>query len=306
MSVTILSIDEHIEQGNLGRHETFTPRYGWLKKGYDAVTEDGDVFKAPDAIERLGVGKNMVRSIRFWCQAFKLIVPNKAGFTKTTLLGDKLLGKSCWDPFLEDIASLWLLHWQLFIPPLDAVNWSLAFNKCNLLSFNIKHLTRVLITATSQYQRLAKISDKTFARDASCIIRMYVEDLSAKASEIYCPFSQLGLIRRAEQKNMFAFDNNHKYDLPPLIFAAACFSYIAHYVPPGQNTISIHRLTYDFNSPGIAFKVPESVTGGYLLDASRILPGISLIDQIGSTQLYFEGEPEQLYWKALKKYYEEN
>ncbi len=305
MAIEVLNVNEYIEQGNLGRHETFTPRYGWLKKGFDAVIVDGNVFKAPDAIETLGVGKNMVRSIRFWCQAFKLIKSDRTGFMETTSLGDKLLVENGWDPFLEDIASLWLLHWQLFIPPLDAVNWSLAFNKCNLWSFSTKHLADILITSTSQYERLAKISDKTFGRDASCIIRMYVEDLSAKTSEIYCPFNQLELIRQAEQKSTFTFENNYKYSLPPLIFAAACFSYIAHYVPPGQNTISIHRLTYDFNSPGVVFKLPESATGDYLLDASRILPDISLVDQIGSNQLNFEGEPEQLYWKALEKFYEE-
>lgn len=305
MGVEVLNVDDYIEQGNLGRHETFTPRYGWLKKGYDAVTEDGNVFKAPDAIERLGVGKNMVRSIRFWCQAFKLIKSDKTGFMETTLLGDKLLGGNGWDPFLEDIASLWLLHWQLFIPSLDAVNWSIAFNKCNLWSFNLKQLADVLITNTSQYQRLAKISDKTFGKDASCIIRMYVEDTSDRDSEIDCPFNQLGLIRHAEHRSTFTFEYNHKYSLPALIFAAACFSYIANYVPPSQKTISIHRLTYDFNSPGVVFKVPESVTGSYLLDAANFLPGISLVDQIGSTQLNFEGEPKQLYWKALEKYYEE-
>jgi hypothetical protein len=74
----LLAVDQKstgniIAEGNLGRHETFTPRYGWLKKGYDAAKVDGYVFKAGDSIERLGVGKNMVRSIRFWCQAFKRI-----------------------------------------------------------------------------------------------------------------------------------------------------------------------------------------------------------------------------------------
>ena len=63
MQNDLISYDEHIEQGSIGRHETFTPRYGWLKKGYDAVKEDSAVFKASDAVERLGVGKNMVLSL---------------------------------------------------------------------------------------------------------------------------------------------------------------------------------------------------------------------------------------------------
>ena len=50
-------------------HETFPFRYPWLKKGFDAVREDVSVFGRDDAITTLGVGKNMVRSIRHWCLA---------------------------------------------------------------------------------------------------------------------------------------------------------------------------------------------------------------------------------------------
>ena len=48
------------------RHETFHPRYGWFRKAYVAATRDPHVFTSEDAPVRLGVGKNMVRAIRFW------------------------------------------------------------------------------------------------------------------------------------------------------------------------------------------------------------------------------------------------
>jgi hypothetical protein len=47
------------------RHETFHPRFGWLKKGFDLVKKDPNIFQKDDAPVQLGVGKNMVRSIRF-------------------------------------------------------------------------------------------------------------------------------------------------------------------------------------------------------------------------------------------------
>ncbi len=50
-------------------HETFPFRYPWLKKGFDAVQQDAEAFLRDDAITTLGVGKNMVRSIRHWCLA---------------------------------------------------------------------------------------------------------------------------------------------------------------------------------------------------------------------------------------------
>ncbi|EKD09459.1 DUF4007 family protein [Limnospira platensis] len=55
------------------RHETFHPRFGWLKKGFDQSEKDDRIFLAEDAPVRLGVGKNMVRSLRYWCQAFKIL-----------------------------------------------------------------------------------------------------------------------------------------------------------------------------------------------------------------------------------------
>ena len=55
------------------RHETFHPRFGWLKKGFDKADEDDRVFSRDSAAVVLGVGKNMVKAIRYWCIAFKVV-----------------------------------------------------------------------------------------------------------------------------------------------------------------------------------------------------------------------------------------
>ncbi|MFY9139247.1 MAG: DUF4007 family protein [Thermacetogeniaceae bacterium] len=303
MQSDYLNHENYIAQGSLGRHETFTPRYGWLKKGYDAVTEDGNIFKASDAIERLGVGKNMVSSIRYWCLAFKIIEENSNREMVPTKLGNQLLHDDGWDPFLEDIASLWLLHWQLFVPPLEAVSWSFAFNKCNLWSFDIKQLGKIIFNNAQKYPSFSSRSEKTFHRDASCIIRMYNSLSSEKETEIDCPFTQLGLIQKGEEANLVYFDTGTKQSIPPLIFAAACFSYMTHYASSGLKTISLYRLTHDVNSPGVAFKVPESAVGDYLHKAKSELNGFNLVDVMGSQQLHIEKDPQILYWEALNKYY---
>ena len=54
-------------------HQTFPFRYTWLKKGVDAVTEDPTIFSSENASVTLGVGKNMVSSIRHWCNVARLI-----------------------------------------------------------------------------------------------------------------------------------------------------------------------------------------------------------------------------------------
>ena len=56
-------------------HESFQCRNLWLKKGYDYVNS-GKSFSTLDAMVALGVGKNMVSSIRFWLKAFCIIDNN--------------------------------------------------------------------------------------------------------------------------------------------------------------------------------------------------------------------------------------
>ena len=87
-------------------HETFPCRNLWLKKGYDFTAEGN--FNAPDAVVSLGVGKNMVSSIRYWLKVF--------GMTKDdqpTELAQHLFEDDGWDPYCEDELTLWLLHYQL-------------------------------------------------------------------------------------------------------------------------------------------------------------------------------------------------
>ena len=50
-------------------HESFPCKSLWLKKGYDFVVGGGD-FNSPEAVTGLGVGKNMVASIRYWLRVF--------------------------------------------------------------------------------------------------------------------------------------------------------------------------------------------------------------------------------------------
>ena len=307
----MIDLREQISLGGVSRHETFTPRYGWLKKGFDAIVNDSKAFNAKDAIERLGVGKNMVRSIRSWCLAFHLIetyesINNKGrkGELRPTKLGIKLLSDDGWDPYLEDISSLWLLHWNLFIPPFEASSWPLAFNYCSLQSFDHMQLTRVLISSAKQYDKLSGLSEDSFDKDASCLIRMYSDGNIDHGTGIDCPYAQIGLIRSIDEQNTFRFVIGEKYTLPSLIFAASCFSY-SNYTQPNQRTLSFHKILYELNSPGIAFKVTETEAGYLLNDAAKKIEGVEFVESMGNRQLQFDKNPEELFWQILSQYYEQ-
>ena len=93
-----------------GRHESFPLRFGWIAKGLRALRDDPTVFTREDATVVLGVGKNMVSSIRHWLHAATLAQPRPDGrgheeteIARTAFNGDG-------HPYLEDDGTIWLLH----------------------------------------------------------------------------------------------------------------------------------------------------------------------------------------------------
>jgi len=117
-------------------HETFVLRYGWLKKAYDAVASDPGIFTRDDAVVELGVGKNMVRSIRHWSLACEILreEPKTRGLRLApAVFGILLFGDGGRDQYLEDINSLWLIHWHLCTNESRATTWNWAFNSENIL-----------------------------------------------------------------------------------------------------------------------------------------------------------------------------
>ena len=62
-----VEIDKYVFSG----HDSFQCRDLWLKKGFDFLIS-GNSFNDSDAVVKLGVGKNMVSSIKFWLKAFNI------------------------------------------------------------------------------------------------------------------------------------------------------------------------------------------------------------------------------------------
>src|SRR5690242_12332063 len=135
-----------VVQHSFSGHETFPFRYPWLKKGFDAVQKDGDVFLRDDAITTLGVGKNMVRSIRNWCLAAGVLAENRErhGALRPTELGNLLFADDGLDPYLEDPATLWLLHWQIASNRARATTWFWTFSHFHEPEFTREALTSAL------------------------------------------------------------------------------------------------------------------------------------------------------------------
>lgn len=145
-------------------HNTFTCKQYWLHKGYEFV-KDQKNFNEENAVVDLGVGKNMVNAIRYWLRSFGLVDEKDS----LTILAKKIFDRNGWDPYLEDIGSLWILHY-LLIKSNRASIYNLVFNdfrkeridftKTQLLNF-LKEL--VLKTITRILQNLPSPAMQTFS-----------------------------------------------------------------------------------------------------------------------------------------------
>jgi len=108
-------------------HESFACRYGWLPKLYEAIVDDPRLFASDEhAILRLGLGRNMVKSLRFWGEAFGITHRIGRDVLATEFARMLLDTRSGLDPYLETPGTLWRLHWILTVHAgLGA--WALAF-----------------------------------------------------------------------------------------------------------------------------------------------------------------------------------
>ncbi|MEA5600802.1 DUF4007 family protein [Nostoc sp. UHCC 0252] len=280
-------------------HETFHPRFGWLKKGFDTAKKNPDIFSQDDAPVRLGVGKNMVRAIRYWSSAFKIIDKNNL----PTRFGEKLLGNNGWDTYLEDPASLWLLHWNLLKPTCDAAAWYYIFNVFRDLDFTKEDILAGLKNYINNFNKT--IAESSFIKDVNCILRMYatqdlMRDNSPVEDSIDCPFNELGLIRHFGKN--YQFKIGAKANLPPSVIVATCLEY-ASWASQGRQTINIPSLLYDEGSPGMVFKLTESILCAAIETVSKEFDTIVLSDTAGLIQLSFPDSPEILAEEILDKYY---
>jgi hypothetical protein len=292
------------------RHETFHPRFGWLKKGYDGSKNDTDVFNKEDATVILGVGKNMVRAIRYWSNAFKVtreegIERAKSKPTLPSDFGKRLLGDRGWDPYMENPSSLWLLHWNLLKPPCYAATWFFAFNLFNGGTFVLDDLLKALMSYKEREFPTVKAQEETLSRDVSCLIHMYVSHYEANRPDedtLDSPFAQLDLIKTVGDSKHFAFNLGNKNNLAPEIIVAACLEFAASN-QPNLRTISMSRLLFDAGSPGLIFKLTESALYEAVEKVCKKTASISLSDTAGVVQLAFKSDPAGLAETVLDRYY---
>jgi hypothetical protein len=301
-----------VQEAAFARHETFAPRYGWLKKAYDAVENDGAVFTREDAALRLGVGKNMARAIRYWALAFGIVeeIPTASGRASGTLrpsaFGAHLLSERGWDPFLEDLGSLWLLHWNLLSATGIATSWRYAFFEFGLSEFSVDDFVASLAAMVTRQYPTARKANSSLRKDASCIVQMYAGGSLRRVETeetIASPFVQLEIIGRGLAPRHVTFRLGDKPGLSPEIVVALCLDYMNE--RSQERSASFATLLRGIGSPGLALRLSESSLYAAIEYVTRRTKTLHLSDSAGIIQLSVSEAPSMARDSLLRAHYAE-
>lgn len=278
-------------------HESFQCRHLWLKKGYDFV-QQGKSFSSEDAVLDLGVGKNMVGAIRYWLRAFDLLEDQN----QPTLFAELLLNDEGYDPYIEDDATLWLLHYHL-VKKGFATTYFLIFNELRKgrIEFTEEHFVK-FVQWKSETTMPFQFNPNTIKSDFEVFHKLYIgsEVLKDKEDIISGILAELQLVRTLERSGKQAFyhiEENEREDLPPEILLYAILDNEDYGL-----SINFETLMTGYNSPGSIFAINRT---GLLQKIESLVHQFDYIvfkDDAGVRELQFKNKPETPS-KILNKYY---
>lgn len=252
-------------------HEKFSLRYSWLPKAVVAIKKNSRIFSDEDqAIVEMGVGKNMVRSIKFWALASSVAAKNGTSENTITEFGEVLFGEDGLDPYLEDIKTLWLLHWKLAVsndPPLLA--WDLLLNRWHEPEIARSAVLKAFLDESDKID--TNPSPTTLKDHFDTFIHTYVPTHGykgvVKEDNLDSPLVELELLQKiGDRENVldsgklepiYRFRREEKPEISSELFLFCLFDFIIKR-HPNESTLSFREIAIGHGSPGQIFKLPES------------------------------------------------
>jgi hypothetical protein len=293
-------------------HESFSLRHSWLPKAVNEIKLHPDLFQSDEALVWLGVGKNMVRSIRHWSLATGVLAEGafrdgtRIRSISPTPIGDFLFGDKGVDPYLEDPATLWLIHWNLASNRDGPTTWWWMFNELQDVEFTKERVVRGLVQLAERAGG-KQTSPNSLSRDFDCFVRTYLSttDVGSGISEeaLECPLTDLGLLQELDE-GVLTFNRGDHPTLPSAIVAYATMEYWER-VAPHKNTLTFDQVAYQPSSPGRVFRVTENALSEHLEAMEQISRKAVTYDvTAGLRQLYRRNDIDAQ--GLLKQYYDDN
>lgn len=299
------------QQTSFGRHETFPLRVGWLPKGLMALRQDADVFNQHEqAMRTLGVGRNMVKAIHYWLRVCNLVefdTKQNAASACITALGDALLGERA-DPYLEDDATLWIIHWLIASNAEMATGFFWFFNRFAAPRFKDADALLAMKDFAATELHLTTRAETTLKSDISTLLRLYAAVPGRTDEHLDALLAPLGLVE-ADPDGGYRSPRTSRPFMPQLALEFALAQRFA--VEPDLQALPVRSILYAegaWAAPGAVFRLNEE---GLMTQLERLIATrpdqYALRDTAGLHQLFWrdrERRPEPL--AVLRDYYRRN
>jgi hypothetical protein len=278
-------------------HESFPCRYTWLPKAVRGLDADPKLFADEErSMVDLGVGKNMVRSIRFWSLASGMaVVESKGAAPVLTDLAVTLLGKRGLDPFLEDRRTLWLLHWN-FATNVQAplLAWDYFLNRWQEPELTPSVAIKALEKVAGQDDC---VSRTTLEQHFDTFLHTYVPTRGRKGDvqedNLDCPLVELQLMVKTgdreidrssgKREPIYVFRREEKPDITPELFVY-CLNDFWQNRHASEATLPLRDVAYGHGSPGQIFKLAEDDVRARVEDLDKRSEGMFLYAESANLQ----------------------
>lgn len=273
-------------------HEKFALREGWLNKGLLILPDNADAFTRKDATDLFGIGSNMVKSLRYWMRALGLT--NITG-TELSDVG-KIIAK--YDPYLEKIFSLWIMHSHIAKNKEDATTWFMFFNECDADDLEKVEIESILLRQVKKYAAGTSFSEKSLSNDVDVLLNMYSKNKEKVDPEdkSISPFSQLELLKKNDGRYIKKHPNKMHFPDEVVLYELAIRMI-------GKEGISIEDILFKENGLVKVFNMTAVMANDYFdrLDAA----GYIRVDRTaGLDMIYPTRDLEPL--KVIEDYYKNN
>jgi len=239
-------------------HETFFIRKGWLSKGMKYVKQNGAVFVSKDEkpMDVLGIGSNMVKSLRYWLQVAGITQERKSGkrIQTFTPLGELIYQ---YDRYIEEQGTLALLQYHLANNEEEATSWYYFFNFFKMQEFTKEDFMNSLRNWVTMQDESANVAERSLQDDFNCIINTYLPRYKSSAkyvspeNNIACPLGELGLVDYVSRENKIYRKNIMTAEQIPARIAWAMI--LSKH--PNQTEITLDSLQNDAGSIGRVFNL---------------------------------------------------
>lgn len=279
-----------INKVKMKRHESFSIREGWLSKGLLAVKENTKVFSCEESTDILGIGTNMVKSLKYWLYATNLIKDEKNTIVITDL-GNLILK---YDPYMEDEFTWWMLHINMLLNQDDFYVGNVFFNNCVSKNFSKEDVYKIISEHLNQ--RKLEYNEKILVDEINTIIKTYVVDNSNDTPEnnFNCPLAGLELLKRISKDNY----ERLKPDYRGLNYLVVYYLVLQNL--DGREYLSIDELIKIQNSPTKLLNLDKNLFNDYLDDMRR--EGLITINRTAGLNMIYVANSLSLD-EIFKKYF---